>query len=226
MPDHSTIDGGFSSVRTPSTTRRRALIVGKVGGSLADLDDLPARLLRRIGRDPIDRWLLVSGAGPAGDWVRAAADRFDYSEDQAHRLAVRAMTFQARLLAAALADAVVCDSFDRACAAWRAGRVPVVDADAWLSGPEAPELPIGWHVTSDSIAAALARRLAATRLVLFKSIGSATSLTVAAAVERGWLDPYFPDAVGVTPVEWVNLRLETTTELITRPTNDRPPADA
>lgn len=67
-------------------------------------------------------------------------------------------------------------------------------------------LPIGWQVTSDSIAARIAETLDADELVLMKSTDPPTS-TIEQAAQDGLVDAHFPlAAASVRRLRWVNLR--------------------
>ncbi len=65
---------------------------------------------------------------------------------------------------------------------------------------------MGWHVTSDSIAARLAQHMGAEQLVLLKS-SLPQSRTLRGASEEGLVDQYFSTAAaGLPTVRVVNLR--------------------
>jgi dihydroneopterin aldolase len=88
-------------------------------------------------------------------------------------MAILAMDQYAHAIAARAAGSalVVCPS--EIVAARDAGRVPVLAPSAWLRA--ADPLPHSWDVTSDSIAAWIAGRLGARRLVLVKPSGALVS---------------------------------------------------
>jgi 5-(aminomethyl)-3-furanmethanol phosphate kinase len=70
------------------------------------------------------------------------------------------------------------------------GSIPV-----WLPAVMAfadPDIPESWEMTSDSLAAWLARKIEATRLVLVKSTGAPSPLDPAALAEAGLVDRLFP----------------------------------
>lgn len=180
------------------------MVVAKVGGSLFDLPDLPQRLRRWFAARPQGRIVLVPGGGAAVDEIRRRFASGECGGDEAHWLAVEAMGVHARRLGQALA----CPTVASICEC-RAAR------DRWLALDVAPELkadcgrslPVGWEVTSDSIAAWIAVRLGAAALSLLKSVGGPEPLAVEAAAARGWVDEHFPAvASGSLKMEWVNLR--------------------
>lgn len=181
------------------------VVVFKVGGSLLELDDLPARLNGLLAGEASSHRLLIIGGGKAADEVRAAAERFPVSADAAHWLAIKAMSSNAKALAPAIDRGIVLDHLGHCLDAWGRGQIVIFDPLPMLLG-EPGSLPIGWHVTSDSIAAHVARRLDADRLVLLKSVGGDEDLRVETAIERGWLDSHFPHEAGGLTVYWRNLR--------------------
>jgi aspartokinase-like uncharacterized kinase len=123
------------------------LTVVKVGGGLGD-DALPAlcRTLGEIGRR--HRLLVVPGGARFADAVRDADRRFGLSAETAHRMAILGMEQFGWLLSELIP----------------ATRV-LLPAGLPLDG-----LPASWQVTSDSIAAWVAERVGAGRLVLVKAV--------------------------------------------------------
>ena len=130
--------------------------------------------------------MIVPGGGPFADAVRRVDRRMGLPETAAHWMAVLSMDQYAHLIAARLSGAAVVVNDARAILeAIDAGRVPVLAPSRWLL--DADPLPHSWDVTSDSIAAWIAGRLGARRLVLVKPPGvGATSDAV---------DPYFTRAL-------------------------------
>lgn len=166
----------------------------KVGGSLLARPGWPAAIAALVAeRRPV---LVVVGGGPLVDGLRAVDAASPRPVRLMHDLAIDAMSLTARLVADACGLALV--EGDAAASG-------VLDAATWLRATgEAASLPIGWHVTSDSIAAVVARATGR-RLVLAKSgpppIGGDDLPALAAA---GWVDPHFPTAAAdVAAIDWV-----------------------
>lgn len=164
--------------------------VVKVGGSLSESGDLSAWLdiLAELGGG---RVVIVPGGGPFADLVRRSQTRWGFDDVVAHHMALLAMEQYGRMLtgmrpefkcAAALAEIrqVLSD-----------GRIPV-----WLPSQlavRAQDIPASWDMTSDSLAAWLANKLAAEHLLLLKSVQPAESLVSSAVLaECGLVDPLFP----------------------------------
>jgi hypothetical protein len=112
-----------------------------------------------------------------------------------HHLAIDAMTLTARLVADACGLPLVTTT-----AAMRG----VLDVAAWLEASLAGvDLPAGWHVTSDSLAAAVADQTGRGLLLakLARPPGPADNLQALAAA--GWVDPWFPKAAaGLKAISW------------------------
>lgn len=166
--------------------------VVKVGGGLLAEDGCLERVLRLladIARE--DRLLVVPGGGPFADAVRREDARLRLTDDAAHWMAVLAMDQYAHLIASRSQDAVLVSDAAGAVRAAREGRLPVLAPYACLR--RADPLPHSWEVTSDSLAAWIARDIGAGRLVLVKPSGTAAG--------AGSVDPYFARARGTLKVE-------------------------
>jgi aspartokinase-like uncharacterized kinase len=181
--------------------------VVKLGGSLLDLPDLPVRFRDWLDRQPPARWCMVVGGGRAADTVRRFDRWHGLGEERGHWLAVRAMQFNTRLVAAALGDwPVVADPSrddDRP--------FTLLDPHAWLARLEAAEpgasVPHRWSFTSDSIAAHAAAWLGAGQLTLLKSTLPDGVSDVPSAAGQGLVDADFPEAsTPIAIVTMVNLR--------------------
>jgi aspartokinase-like uncharacterized kinase len=137
--------------------------------------------------------LIVPGGGPFADAVRevdrrlAAHERLGLGDEAAHWMAVLAMDQHAHLIAARLAGAVVVTDPGEIRDAFNARHIPVLAPYRWLR--EADPLPHSWDVTSDSIAAWVAGRVGACRLVLVKPPGLRPS------TDGHGVDAYFSRAV-------------------------------
>ena len=153
--------------------------------------------LRSLVADCIGPTTIVVGGGPVVDGLRALDAASPCSAEVMHRLAIDAMGITARLAAEAaslkLAAEPACDE-----------RPVVLDAAAWLSrAGRYDDLPVGWHVTSDSIAAAVATACGAA-LLLAKSVPPPESRgSLASLAQAGWVDDHFPTAAAdLERIEW------------------------
>ncbi|HET9986604.1 MAG TPA: hypothetical protein VFQ38_23705, partial [Longimicrobiales bacterium] len=185
----------------------------KLGGSLAGSARLDALLdtlgaLARDGR----RLVVVPGGGRFADAVRRACRRRDPGASAAHWMAILAMDQLAHLLAGRMSARRVPAALVRS----RAGisgalarrRLALLAPFRWLRA--ADPLPHSWDVTSDSIAAWVAARLGAPRLVLLKSVdgvagadGTVLPLVARAAPLNGVVDGYFGRALEAGVECWI-----------------------
>jgi 5-(aminomethyl)-3-furanmethanol phosphate kinase len=131
------------------------LTVVKVGGGIGD-DALPA-VCAELGRRPV---LVVPGGGRFADAVREADHRFPLQPETAHRMAILGMEQFGHLLLDLIPGAELCTDLERI----------ATDRTSVLLPAGLPlDLPASWDVTSDSIAAWVARKAGAGRLVLVKA---------------------------------------------------------
>jgi aspartokinase-like uncharacterized kinase len=158
------------------------------GGLLAHAGHFDAALAAISVAATLRPLLIVPGGGPFADVVRDVDRRLRPGDDASHWMAVLAMDQYAHLIAAKLADAVIVAGTGEIADAINArpgGQVPVLAPYRWLR--ETDPLPHSWDVTSDSIAAWVAGRVGARRLVFVKPPGLRSSADP--------LDPYFVRAL-------------------------------
>lgn len=183
-------------------------MVFKVGGSLLNLPDLADRLRSVLLQRGSCRCAMVVGGGEVVDIVRSWSERFAMSEFTAHWVAIEALRTTATMIRALLPDAVLCDSAAECHSTWESGNLPVLDCLSFCRRDQL--LPVGWHVTSDSIAARMAVTLEASELVLLKSVGvPATNRDEKNHPPHADapVDPWFSLACADLPaVAWCNLR--------------------
>jgi aspartokinase-like uncharacterized kinase len=134
------------------------LTVVKVGGGIGD-DALPGVCAALGGRRSL---LVVPGGGRFADAVRDADRRFGLEAGTAHRMAILGMEQFGWLLSDLIPGAARCTDLERIATDRTSVLLP--------AGLPLDELPASWDVTSDSIAAWVARRVGAGRLVLVKAV--------------------------------------------------------
>ncbi|MBT6157130.1 MAG: uridylate kinase [Planctomycetaceae bacterium] len=202
-----------------------AIVVYKIGGSLLDLPDLPRRLQRVVPPDVCP--LFVVGGGQTADLVREWDRLHQLGDERAHWLALRAMQLNEALLAELLPDASVVATREAAISVWGRGGWPIVSACDFAAAEEPladSPLPHCWEATSDSVAAWIAARWPAERLMLLKSgslpedvgvnrdgatAGRGFTNVDSEWVAAGLVDSCFPAvARELAVVEWINLRDE------------------
>jgi aspartokinase-like uncharacterized kinase len=170
-PEASTAACAVAMAALASDAKHAAPWVVKVGGSLFDWPDLTSRLTVWLATLPTRRIVLVPGGGAAADVVRAWDHDHELGDVAAHWLALRSLTLTAYFLAGRLPDGQVVNGWSECGAVWARGGVPVLDANAFVRADEGRPgaLPHTWDATSDAIAARVAVRGAADRLVMLKS---------------------------------------------------------
>lgn len=156
----------------------------KLGGSLLTARSLPD-CLRRAMTLP-GRVVIVTGGGVFADLVRQQQMDWQFDQLAAHRMAILAMQQMALLCQSLKPGLQMCRSVEACLAAG--------DKAIWL--PDWQELDqagiaASWEITSDSLAAWLAGRLNASRLLLVKA-GEVESLaSLATLQQQGLLDAAF-----------------------------------
>jgi hypothetical protein len=176
--------------RDPTSTSPAPLVI-KLGGSLLARPHWPTDLINLLAVTPLPAMLVVGG-GTLVDALRRIDATSPRPPEVMHRLAIDALGLTARLVADAIGLPLVT-------APPPAGpRVSVLDVPAWLTAAGSPawieRLPVGWHVTSDSIAAVVAAELGQS-LVLAKSVPPpCPGDNLPALAGAGWIDGYFPTA--------------------------------
>jgi aspartokinase-like uncharacterized kinase len=165
------------------------LTVVKVGGGVG-ADALRALCTTLGERPPL---LVVPGGASFADAVRDADRRFGLRDATAHRMAILGMELFGWLLSDLIPGAERCTRLDEA----RADRTSVI----LPAGLPLDELPASWAVTSDSIAAWVAGRVGANRLVLVKHD---EALTSRGELRPGAVDDHLPTVLAAARFEtWV-----------------------
>jgi aspartokinase-like uncharacterized kinase len=119
--------------------------------------------MRALDRQARRRFLVVvPGGGAFADEVRRADRRFGLGDSAAHWMAILAMDQYGHLLADLAPGAALVRSRPEL----RPGRLNILAPSTWLR--QADPLPHSWDVTSDSIAAWVARAVGCRRLLLVK----------------------------------------------------------
>jgi aspartokinase-like uncharacterized kinase len=181
----------------------------KVGGSLYGWPDLSQRLRAWLTCEVSGPALLIPGGGRLVDGVRHLDQKHRLGEEAAHWLALRALSVNAYFLVRLLSDAVLVKSLEACGSVLRRQGLAVLDAHAFARSDDgcAGSLPHAWSVTSDSVAARVARLLGARKLVLLKSADDRFNGDWVEAGRQGYVDPWFARAVEEELiVETVNLR--------------------
>jgi dihydroneopterin aldolase len=173
-----------------------APLVVKLGGSLhaspALADWLAA--LKRYPR-PLT---IVPGGGPFADAVRAAQPTMRYDDETAHAMAVLAMEQYALALANRDDSLELAASRGGIAAAHARGQIALWRPSAMVAA--ADDIAPSWDVTSDSLAAWLAKKMGACALMLIKSVDVGDGALLSQIMRKGVVDPALPDYLDGTPL--------------------------
>lgn len=169
------------------------LHVVKIGGSLLDLVDLPERIHAWWQQRSGARGLLIVGGGSKVNALREAHAKGTLGDEQAHWRAIERMDENTRILARKLEGDSWCG-------------MKAFEVTSFLRHTEpnvsGVKLPVGWEVTSDSIAARVAIGVGAEELHLLKSrlptedesqsleTQSLKTQSLKTLVESGYIDPF------------------------------------
>jgi aspartokinase-like uncharacterized kinase len=160
----------------------------KLGGSFAfspHLRDWIAAIAGCAGRA-----VIVPGGGPFADMVRAAQAQMGFDDRAAHRMGLLAMEQYGCAIKSLHQALSLADSLDSIRRGLADDQVPV-----WLPTQmalSATDIPPSWDVTSDSLAAWLAGKIGAARLLLVKQVEPAQGTArVADLAERDVVDAAF-----------------------------------
>jgi aspartokinase-like uncharacterized kinase len=193
------------ALREPTMPAQSPLVI-KLGGSLLSQPGWPqgiTELLRALSaQSPESPALLVVGGGSVVEGLRQIDAAGPQPAELMHALAIEMMGITARLVATATGLPLV--------TAWptAGGRgACLLDVPQWLAeNQRLLRLPVGWEVTSDSIAACVAAAYGG-KLLLVKSVPppnlSASHNQLEALAAAGWVDSYFPTAAaGLPAISW------------------------
>jgi 5-(aminomethyl)-3-furanmethanol phosphate kinase len=175
----------------------------KLGGSLLSSGQL-ARCLSLIVQYYQNNVVIVAGGGVFAEQVRKAQLAFQFDDYYAHAMALLAMQQTAWLIKGLEPRFVLADSVETI---KHTAKQNIV---VWL--PDLNELnnaniPATWAVTSDSLAAWLAKTLSAEELLLVKSAEIDRRLSVAELAERGIVDAAFCQMTTDVAVRVINYRV-------------------
>jgi 5-(aminomethyl)-3-furanmethanol phosphate kinase len=179
--------------------------VVKVGGSLFIRPGLISEVRDWLADQPPVHHVLIVGGGEFADQIRQLERRGGVTAASAHWLAIRAMSLLAWTLCHLEPAWSYLDDWPALVAAVSAGtgaKTIVFDPAPFLREHEpaasGTPLPVGWQVTSDSIAARVAQLLAAQELVLLKSAPT-IARDAQQASHAGYVDAFFPRAACQLP---------------------------
>ena len=169
------------------------MIIVKLGGSLSQSDAL-IKCLNSVEQNYQGRAVvIVPGGGAFADQVRLAQQRWQFDDKTAHRMAILAMQQVALLIKGLKGDFSIAHSVTDI-------RKQLYQQKIVIWSPDIVELDnaaiqASWDITSDSLAAWLAKALSATELILVKSANIDTSLSLQQLAKQHIVDKGFCDFV-------------------------------
>lgn len=199
-------------MRGPAVLNRPSVRVVKVGGSLFDLPDLPARVRAWLADEPPSHCVLIAGGGMLVEQVRQWHAQSPLDEVAAHWVCVDLMRVTARLLQAWLPEFQVTGQYNELRERLGQSGTTIFCVAEWLRRTEPSlsgiRLPSHWDVTSDAIAGRLAATLGADELVLLKSeLPKSDEDDLPSLAAAGFIDQMLPRlAQELPPLRLVNLR--------------------
>jgi aspartokinase-like uncharacterized kinase len=169
------------------------MIIVKLGGSLSRADTL-LKCLNNVEQNYQGREVvIVPGGGAFADPVRLAQHHWQFDDKTAHSMAILAMQQMALLIKGLKDDFFIARSVTGICKQLSQHKIVI-----W--SPEIAELdnagvPASWDITSDSLAAWLAKTLSARELILVKSAKIDASLSLQQLTKQNIVDKGFCDFV-------------------------------
>ena len=169
------------------------MIVVKLGGSLCQSDTL-IKCLDSVERNYQGRAVvIVPGGGAFADQVRLAQQRWQFDDRIAHSMAILAMQQMALLINGLKGDFSIACSVTGIRKQLRRQKIVIWSPD--IAELECAGVQASWDITSDSLAAWLAKALSATELILVKSADIDASLSLQQLAKQDIIDKGFCDFV-------------------------------
>jgi len=165
----------------------------KLGGSLADYPDDLRRWIKVLAEAGKGQMVIVPGGSFFADRVREAQKKWGFDDAAAHAMGLRAMEQFGLMLCGLQKGLVPARTETEIRKVLHENQVPV-----WLpvQSLASEDLSPSWDVTSDSLAAWLAKRLKAEHLVLVKScVLPSEKVEAAELAKNGIVDVAFPSLI-------------------------------
>jgi aspartokinase-like uncharacterized kinase len=176
-----------------SLTGTDGLTIIKLGGSLSRTDSL-INCLNAVDKNFRGRAaVIVPGGGAFADQVRLAQQHWQFDDHTAHHMALLAMQQMALMFKGLKPDFVIADTVAAIQAQLDRKQVVIWSPD--ISELDNAGIEASWDITSDSLAAWLAKTLSATELILIKSAVIDTNLSLNQLAEQQIVDEAFCDFV-------------------------------
>ncbi|MDI1278627.1 uridylate kinase [Methylobacter sp.] len=165
------------------------IIIIKLGGSLSRSDTL-VNCLDAVEKNYQGRAVvIVPGGGAFADQVRLAQQHWQFDDTTAHHMALLAMQQMALMFKGLKPDFAIADTV--AAIHDQLNRKKTVIWSPDIIELDHAGIEASWDITSDSLAAWLAKTLSATELILIKSAAIDTNLSLKQLAEQNIVDTAF-----------------------------------
>ncbi|OYV21991.1 MAG: aspartate/glutamate/uridylate kinase [Methylococcaceae bacterium NSP1-1] len=169
------------------------MIIVKLGGSLSQSDTL-VKCLNRVEQNyPDSAVVIVPGGGAFADQVRLAQHHWQFDDKTAHRMAILAMQQMALLFNGIKSNFTIANSLLDIQKQLHKQKIVIWSPD--IVELDKAAIQASWDITSDSLAAWLAKALSARELVLVKSAIIDASLNLQQLANQNLVDKGFCDLV-------------------------------
>jgi aspartokinase-like uncharacterized kinase len=169
------------------------MIIIKLGGSLSRTDSL-INCLNAVEKNYRGRAaVIVPGGGAFADQVRLAQQHWQFDDHTAHHMALLAMQQMALMFKGLKPDFAIADTVAVILEQLNQQKTVIWSPD--ISELDNAGIEASWDITSDSLAAWLAKTLSATELILIKSAVIDDSLSLNQLAEQQIVDEAFCDFV-------------------------------
>ena len=169
------------------------MIIVKLGGSLSQSDTL-VKCLNRVEQNYPDRAVvIVPGGGAFADQVRLAQHRWQFDDKTAHRMAILAMQQMALLFNGIKSNFTIANSLLDIQKQLHKQKIVIWSPN--IVELDKAAIQASWDITSDSLAAWLAKALSARELILVKSANIDASLSLPQLAKQDIVDKGFCDFV-------------------------------
>ena len=163
----------------------------KLGGSLMNDATTLIDCLNTIEQKYTDKIVLVPGGGVFADQIRLLQQQWKFNDEIAHQMALIAMHQMALLLKSIQKSFVLASNISDI-------QQELLNHSVVIWMPDLEELnscgvEASWNITSDSLAAWLAKQLTATELILVKSAEIPLKLDIRQMQKLGLLDQAFKE---------------------------------
>ncbi len=169
------------------------IIIIKLGGSLSRSDAL-VNCLNAVEKNYQGRAVvIVPGGGAFADQVRLAQQQWQFDDTTAHHMALLAMQQMALMFKGLKPDFAIADTV--AAIQDQLNRKKTVIWSPDIIELDNAGIEASWDITSDSLAAWLAKTVLATELILIKSAAIDADLSLHQLAEQNIVDKAFCDFV-------------------------------